>query len=381
MKIVIFGAGKAGKFLYDEIVEKSKDIEVVGFLDSFLEGEYKGGKIYHPNTFFNMAKSEIDAVFIAAGAQKTLKTMINTCRENGIDQLYMMHDIAGKCYLPLFDEKGMIGTRIRKLKFSSQKPSLPYFEVPITDNCNLNCKGCLFASNMTQGVQHVSVDDLEKDAKRMSELFFDVPWIRILGGEPLMHPNIVEILNSYRRYFPDSEIDLCTNGLLIPKMKKEFWNCIKQERVSIHVSGYKPTYDILDKIDEILRKQQISYVILKRETFLKYYTNLPNHDMRKSFERCSASGCYEVYRGRLSTCSAAIAFEKFNMAFGTSYMITENEDWFNIHSSEISPWKMKEKLESPSSLCRYCSDTKMESFEWECNSKKPNLSDYVIEDR
>ena len=67
---------------------------------------------------------DIDAVFIAAGAQKTLKTMINACRENDIDQLYMMHDIAGKCRLPLFDEKGMIETRIRKLRFSNQKPSL-----------------------------------------------------------------------------------------------------------------------------------------------------------------------------------------------------------------------------------------------------------------
>ena len=381
MKIVIFGAGKAGKYLYDEIAEKAKNIEVVGFLDSFLEGKYKGKKIYHPNVFFDTVKLDIDAVFIAAGAQKTLKTMINACRENDIDQLYMMHDIAGKCRLPLFDEKGMIETRIRKLRFSNQKPSLSYFEVPITDNCNLNCKGCLFASNMTQGVQHVNLNDLEKDAKRMSELFFDVPWIRILGGEPLMHPNIIEILKSYRRYFPDSEIDLCTNGLLIPRMKKNFWDCIKRERISIHVSGYKPTYDMLDKIDKILREQHIPYVILKRETFLKYYTNIPNHDMKRSFERCSASGCYEVYRGRLSTCSAVIAFEKFNTTFGTSYMITENEDWFNIHNSEINPWKIKEKLESPSCLCKYCSDTKTEIFEWEYNSKRIELSDYIIEDR
>ena len=56
MKIVIFGAGKAGKYLYDEIAEKAKNIEVVGFLDSFLEGKYKGKKIYHPNVFFDTVK-------------------------------------------------------------------------------------------------------------------------------------------------------------------------------------------------------------------------------------------------------------------------------------------------------------------------------------
>lgn len=55
---------------------------------------------------------------IAAGAQKTLRVMINICLTNGFDHLYMMHDIAGKCRLPLFDENGrIIKERLRKLKF------------------------------------------------------------------------------------------------------------------------------------------------------------------------------------------------------------------------------------------------------------------------
>ena len=186
----------------------------------------------------------------------------------------MMHDIAGKCHIPLFNDRGMIETRIRKLRFSDKKPSLSYFEVPITDICNLNCKGCLFASNLVQKekIEHVSFTELEQDAKRMSELFYDIPWIRILGGEPLMHPDIIEIFKSYRKYFPDSEIDLCTNGLLIPKMSREFWDTVKQERISIHISGYKPVYHMLDKIDKILKAEKIPYAILKREKFLKYYT-------------------------------------------------------------------------------------------------------------
>ena len=52
MDAVIFGAGKAGKHLYDEIVLKARDINILGFLDSFLEGEYKGKTIFHPEIFF-----------------------------------------------------------------------------------------------------------------------------------------------------------------------------------------------------------------------------------------------------------------------------------------------------------------------------------------
>lgn len=379
MEAAIFGAGKAGQFLYDEILEKGENINILGFIDSFLKGEYRGKSILHPEEFFKVYNG-IHTIFIAAGAQKTLKKMIDICRVHKVEHLYMMHDIAGKCHLPLFDEKGMIETRIRELKFSNKKPSLAYFEVPITDNCNLNCKGCLFASNLTEKskIQHVDFTEIERDAKRMSELFFDVPWIRILGGEPLMHPDIIKILKCYRRYFPDSELDLCTNGLLIPKMPEEFWKTVKTERISIHISGYKPVYSQLDKIDSILKKQNIPYTILKREKFLKYYTKNADNNMQKSFDQCIASGCYEVYRGKMSTCSAAIAFEKFNTIFGTEYHITENEDWFNIHDQTIDAWNIKEKLESPSYICQYCSDSKQEEFEWGYSSTPPKLEEFLI---
>lgn len=54
MKAAIFGAGNAGRFLYDEFVENAKEIKIVGFLDRFLKGDYKGIKIYHPNDFLKI---------------------------------------------------------------------------------------------------------------------------------------------------------------------------------------------------------------------------------------------------------------------------------------------------------------------------------------
>ena len=270
--IVIFGAGKAGQFLFDQIVSESKDYTVVAFIDNIVKESYKDVPIMTPQYFFESASILFDAIFLAAGAQKTLKLMIKTCRKYNVEEIYMMHDIAGKCRLSLFENGRVVSRYIRKLRFSKDRPSLSYFEVPITDNCNLNCKGCLFASNVTSGMKHVPLEELKRDAKRMLELFYDVPWIRILGGEPLMHPDIKEILTYYRECFQDSEIDLCTNGLLVPKMDADFWTCIKDNKISIHVSGYKPTYSMLDKIDGILKEQKIPYAILKREEFAKYYT-------------------------------------------------------------------------------------------------------------
>lgn len=378
MRIAIFGAGQAGKYLYEEINANAKEIEVVAFIDSYVKDTYKKCAVYKPEVFFEMHE-DIDAIIIAAGAQKTLRTMINLCRKNGVNEIYMLHDIAGKCHLKLFEDGEMIPDRIRKLYFSDEKPSLHYFEVPITDNCNLNCKGCLFASNTTKTEQHVPYKVIETDAKRMAELFHDVPWIRILGGEPLMHPDIDKILECYRSIFPYSEIDLCTNGLLIPKIGDghRLWDCIKKNHISIHVSGYKPTYSMLDKIDTILKEHNLSYVILKRDEFLKYYTLEPKNDMAENFEKCIASGCYEVYRGQLSSCSGAIAFEKFNDIFKTNYQVRESEGYIDIHRSTLSAWDMKTKLETPSFICKYCNVSGMVSFEWDY-TRELTLDDYLV---
>lgn len=380
MKVVILGAGKAGRFLYDEISQKASEIEVLGFGDNFLQGEYDGKIICKPMVLLEQNAEQIDAVFIAAGAQKTVRLLVDMAVSYDMDNIYMLHDIAGKCRLsPFTDEGQMIPQRLRKIKFSKEKPTLPYFEVPITDKCNLNCKGCLFACNAIKNNEHVEYEQLEKDARRMAELFCDIPWIRILGGEPLMHPRIMDVLRLYREVFPESEIDLCTNGLLIPKMPQEFWECLKAERITVHVSGYKPTYHMLDEIDRILRSNGLEYTVLKRETFLKYYTMEPDNAMEENYINCIASSCREVYRGRLLKCSAVIAFEKFNEQFGTQYQTKEKEDWFNLYDAGMDAWKMKEILDHGSGICKYCDVEHMQEFEWDYAGSDASVTDYILD--
>lgn len=379
MKIAIFGAGKAGKHLYNEIKKKSRDIEVEAFLDNKQEGSIDRIDIQKPDLYLKNSSNCLDAVFMAAGAQKTNLIMMNTLLGFGIKNIYMLHDIAGKCNLPVFDENGQIlSQRLRKIRFNDEKPSMPYIEVPITDQCNLNCKGCLFACNHTDQLEHVPASQVISDLKRMSELFCDIPWIRILGGEPLMHPDLLEILNSARCIFPDSEIDLCTNGLMIPKVNDEFCDQLKESRISIHVSGYKPTYGILAQIDEKLRNSGLNYTILKREKFLKYYTEESGHDIEKNFVNCIASGCRELYRGRLMRCSGVIAFEKMNKQFHTNYKIIPGSDWYDIYDNNPDVWQMIKELNHGAPSCGYCDTVNMEEFDWGYGGVKSSLKDYMI---
>lgn len=379
MKICVFGGGIAGKFLVNEIIDKRKDIEIIAILDNIMTGTYQNITIFKPEEFFKNNKTEIDSVFIAAGAQKTVKLMIDVLRQNTDCDLYMLHDIAGKNQLSPFDKDGDINARyLRKIRFSEEKPTLPYMEIPVTDLCNLNCKGCLFACNAMGGSEHIPSRQIISDAERMRELFEDIPWIRLLGGEPLMHPDIIDILNAYREIYPDSEIDLCTNGLLITKMQEDVFNCLRKNEITIHVSGYKPTYRMLGAIDAKLKSEGLQYTVLRRDSFQKYYTSEPCNNADYSYANCIASGCRELYNGRLIRCSAVIAFEKFNEQFGMTYTTVEEEDWFDIHKPEIDAWKMKERIDRSSQVCRYCNVNHQEEFAWDYAGSKASIDDYIV---
>lgn len=377
MKIAIFGAGNAGRYLYEQITTFSKEIIIDAFIDSYATADCANGiKIYAPDVY--LKNTNVDAVFLAAGSQKAILQIIQKVRAYDIDNIYMLQDIAGKNQLPLFEKGNIIPTRVRKIRFSEEKPTLPYFEMPIVDSCNLNCKGCLFGCNRNGEQEYMPLEEIKRDLARMAELFEDIPWIRILGGEPLLHPEIDKVMEFARIVFPDTEIDLCTNGLLIPKLDQQILRVFEKNRITVHISGYKPTYKIIDRIEGRLKNSHIDYTVLKREKFYKFYTRKADNDPVQSHEKCPSAGCRELYRGRLSKCSAALAFERLNKQFGTHYNVERNKDWFNIHDSSMTGFDIIKKMDQPAAICSYCSDKDMEYFDW-VNGEKENLADYIIE--
>lgn len=45
--------------------------------------------------------------------------------------------------------------------------------------------------------------------------------IRLMGGEPLLHPHVIDFCTTTRKLFPTSEIVLVSNGILLPMLTDE----------------------------------------------------------------------------------------------------------------------------------------------------------------
>ena len=92
---------------------------------------------------------------------------------------------------------------------------IEYLEHHIVDHCNLNCAGCSHFSPLAQPW----FEDLIQFKKDFSQLWDitkgNVGTIRLMGGEPLLHPQFDEFMAFTCGLFPHTQVQIVTNGILI----------------------------------------------------------------------------------------------------------------------------------------------------------------------
>ena len=99
--------------------------------------------------------------------------------------------------------------------------SIKRLDFNIAYACNLACKGCISLSDMDRrGIE--SLTSIEQQcANWHTRITPDV--ITLLGGEPLVHPKIHDVIKCIRQYWNKSTIRLITNGYLLKKHNPELW--------------------------------------------------------------------------------------------------------------------------------------------------------------
>jgi len=99
---------------------------------------------------------------------------------------------------------------------SEFKTSLDLIEIDITFSCNLKCYNCDRSCSQAPSDDYISVDQIQKFINE--SLTSDRSWkrIRILGGEPFLHPDIIiilDMLNTFvKDHSPATRLEIVTNG-------------------------------------------------------------------------------------------------------------------------------------------------------------------------
>lgn len=91
------------------------------------------------------------------------------------------------------------------------------FEIDVTYDCNLSCKWCnrLCGTKFRPLKNNISIEKFQKIITLIEPNINNQAAVRILGGEPTLHPKIFEILDLLVKIIRPKmrfAIDICTNG-------------------------------------------------------------------------------------------------------------------------------------------------------------------------
>ena len=131
-----------------------------------------------------------------------------------------------------------VKSKIAKSLPLTEKRSKLRFEVHLVEHCNLNCKGCSDFAPLAEP-EFLDVEEFRRDVTRLAELFgHECDRVYLMGGEPLLHPDLLEFMRITRQVLPEGDIYVFSNGILLPKMPDDFWKACHDNNIRIWVSAY-----------------------------------------------------------------------------------------------------------------------------------------------
>lgn len=374
MKNYIFGTGAFA-------AEIAKRLDRFGInIESFINIRDKNKDI--PNTVYKNIPAyyveniddidKINSNVIIAKKPMFMSSAIDYLRKNNFQNVYVVNEEI------FFSEQETKEELLKYFdKIDLKTPFLNYLEINIVDQCNLNCKGCAHFSNICNN-NFVPLEEYKKDLELISEKF-NLYNFRLLGGEPLLHPQLSKLVEITRNILKKSRIIIVTNGLLINKLNETVLKSLSENNVIVSISLYKPTYEILDSIISTLNYHNINYLInddyfRKPEVIDKFHTRLSTTRSEEGYlanERCSGRFCRFLRDGKISKCYYPLLIELLNSKLGMNFQVSR-DDYVEL-SEIVDGWEAIEKMNNDIPFCEYCREYLYE-FEWEANHK--NDKDY-----
>lgn len=178
-------------------------------------------------------------------------------------------------------------------------------EVNIVENCNLSCRSC---SHLSPAMARRSVDPagMYNDLTTLAR-HYHARWLRLLGGEPLLHRDIVGVLEAARQSRISDGICVVTNGVLLPRMTHEFWQAVDHVEVSVY-----PGHELSVEQQDACRAQaQANDATIKMRNCIEFresYSEYGIDDMQlvqAIYDTCLVAHdwrCHTVADGRFYKC-------------------------------------------------------------------------------
>lgn len=251
---------------------------------------------------------------------------------------------------------------------------LPYLEFHIADHCNMNCKYCEHYSGLVKTPKFTDLQKFTRDFEQLHKFIDDIGVIRILGGEPLLNPEVGEYVKLSRRLYPLTKIFVVTNAILLPKMPDEFFDTLRENNAGLNISFYPPLESKMPDIKKFLEEKRVEFYVADKP--IKEFTikqTLTRRDYReKMFLQCFQSHCHNLYDGKIAACFLPFTTKYFNEYFNKNL---PEDGALDLYEEGLTTEKLKKFLLTPFERCNYC--TPPIAAKWDTISNPSPITDWT----
>jgi hypothetical protein len=132
--------------------------------------------------------------------------------------------------------------------------------------------------------------------------------LKILGGEPLLHPGLLEIMMAARESQVADKLEIWTNGLLLPRMELPVWEAVDSVRISLY-PGRSLKQHQLDRCIDLAHQNNVSLRYKHYQAFQESYSEPGTDDpelVKRIYVTCNSAHrwrCHTVANGWFFKCA------------------------------------------------------------------------------
>lgn len=236
----------------------------------------------------------------------------------------------------------------------------PAVECLIVEHCNLACVGCDHASDLLPE-RFVSAATVQADLEALSTVAH-FRELRILGGEPLLHPELVTILEIARQSGVADELVLITNGTRLRTASPEVWDKTDGVWISQYPGVRVPS---LPEIQEIADRHDVWLWMKDTPQFVQLYRTAQRSNSRLTefiYRRCLLThvlSCHVVYEGRYYKCPPSVFMRRRATLLRRDPQGLAEEDSISLHGDDalLDTLQRFVSSQTPLDACSFCLGT------------------------
>lgn len=236
----------------------------------------------------------------------------------------------------------------------------------ITTYCTLNCKLCMTGTPYITNRFHISIEEFDQQLSAIFKIWDTAMRLNLVGGEPLLHPNIYELVQvslKYQDYF--QSLRITTNGTIVPESRLFELIATCGKGFDFVVSNYGPLSKNLKPLVERLTFYNIPYRVDTYAGDQQHfggwvdlgdyeYIGYSEDELQKQYSECVQvkDQFLDISDGKVFQCAFACR------AFTAKGITPETEEYIDLYDESSTIAEKREIaggfFTKPMKACRYC---------------------------